>query len=384
MMLWAGIDPRSSPAGRRRKAPAVVVVSEPITGSRALADVAAQYIRDHTCGGEAAWKEGTVRSYVSAINMFLAWAGDAGVVTVDQLDAKALGRFRAHVLAAPRRTKQRGACRKGVADTTHRKSASAINRPFRSIATMLQKLRAAGEISLSRDAIKDNLKQVPIKQVKPDPLMPEQIRQLLAACRKYDDEWEPPIGPFVIFMLLTGMRLGEAMNLTWADVNIREQTIRVIAENKTGTERTVDMRVSPALVRLLTTMRGDKLGHKRVFEQTKATAKDARKYLIEKCGAPPFLWSTQHSRSGGKRSVPNLRSTCSSYLASAPGIYGGASAKRSAEQLGHSITIAEKHYLGALRSIPKKARTLEAAMEIAAELNRLLAVGRRSRRAAAA
>jgi integrase len=172
-------------------------------------------------------------------------------------------------------------------------------------------------------------------------------------------------------MLLSGMRIGEAMNLTWIDVNFRELTIRVAPENKTAEERTVDMRVSPVLVRLLKSMRGDKRGHERVFEQTPATANTARKYLIKKCGAPAFLWSTQHSRAG-KRSAPNLRSTCSSYLASAPGIYGGASAKRSAEQLGHSVTIAEKHYHGVLRSIPADATTLEAAMEIEAELELML------------
>jgi integrase len=373
MLLWAGIDPRSSPAaGRRRRGTPLAVANISQSSSRPLADVASQYIRDHTRGGGGAWKPGTVRSYVPAINGFLAWARSAGVVTVDQLDAKMLSRFRAHVLAAPRRSKQRGGGLQDVVDTTERKAASSVNRPFRAIATMLQVLRAAGEIELSSDAIKDNLKQVPLKKAKPVPMMPEQIRKLLAACRKYDDEWEPAISPLVIAMLLSGLRIGEALNLTWSDVNLRELTIRVAPENKTGEERTVDMRVSPALVRLLTSMRGDKkLGHERVFVQTPATANTARKYLIKKCGAPAFLWSTQHSRAG-KRSAPNLRSTCSSYLASAPGIYGGASAKRSAEQLGHSVTIAEKHYHGVLRSIPADATTLEAAMEIEAELELML------------
>jgi hypothetical protein len=36
----------------------------------------------------------------------------------------------------------------------------------------------------------------------------------------------------------------------------------------------------------------------------------------------------------------------------------------SARQLGHSVTVAEKHYLGVVRGIPREARTLEAAMQI--------------------
>ena len=35
-----------------------------------------------------------------------------------------------------------------------------------------------------------------------------------------------------------------------------------------------------------------------------------------------------------------------------------------ARLLGHSMTVAEKHYLGVVRGIPREARTLEAAMQI--------------------
>jgi hypothetical protein len=36
----------------------------------------------------------------------------------------------------------------------------------------------------------------------------------------------------------------------------------------------------------------------------------------------------------------------------------------SAPQLGHSVAVAERHYLGVHRGIPKDAHTLEAAMQI--------------------
>jgi hypothetical protein len=36
----------------------------------------------------------------------------------------------------------------------------------------------------------------------------------------------------------------------------------------------------------------------------------------------------------------------------------------SAQQLGHSVTVAEKHYLGVVRGIAKEAKTLEQAIQI--------------------
>jgi hypothetical protein len=41
-----------------------------------------------------------------------------------------------------------------------------------------------------------------------------------------------------------------------------------------------------------------------------------------------------------------------------------AAAFHSAKQLGHSVVIAEKHYLGRIKSIPATAKTLEAAMQM--------------------
>ena len=57
-------------------------------------------------------------------------------------------------------------------------------------------------------------------------------------------------------------------------------------------------------------------------------------------GAPDFDWQM-------------LRSTCATYLTNAPGIFGAATVFLSARQLGHSVTVAECHYLGVHRGIPK-------------------------------
>jgi hypothetical protein len=67
-----------------------------------------------------------------------------------------------------------------------------------------------------------------------------------------------------------------------------------------------------------------------------------------------------------------MRRTCGTYLTNAPGIFA-ASAYRSAKQLGHSVQVAEKHYLGLARGISPTARTLEAAMQIESVLGRVIA-----------
>ena len=58
-----------------------------------------------------------------------------------------------------------------------------------------------------------------------------------------------------------------------------------------------------------------------------------------------------------------IGSTCGTYLTCAPAIYGAASAFMSAKRLGHSVTVAEKHYVGIVRVSPE-ARTIELAMQV--------------------
>lgn len=68
-----------------------------------------------------------------------------------------------------------------------------------------------------------------------------------------------------------------------------------------------------------------------------------------------------------------LRRTCGTYLTNAPGIFGSASAYRSAKQLGHSVQVAEKYYVDVARGIRREARTLEAAMQIEEQMKKVIA-----------
>ena len=97
-----------------------------------------------------------------------------------------------------------------------------------------------------------------------------------------------------------------------------------------------------------------------VFGITRGEAKAAEKRLIREYGAP--------AGSGWQA----LRRSCGTYLTNAPGIFGAASAYRSAKQLGHSVQVAEKHYVDVARGIARDARTLEAAMQIATQVQSVI------------
>lgn len=79
----------------------------------------------------------------------------------------------------------------------------------------------------------------------------------------------------------------------------------------------------------------------------------ARKRLVGvDFGAPALDWQV-------------LRVTCASYLVNAPGIYGAAAVFLASRCLGHSTTVADRHYRGIVKGIPASATTLEEAMGLA-------------------
>jgi integrase len=170
------------------------------------------------------------------------------------------------------------------------------------------------------------------------------------------------------------MRLGEIVDLDWRQVDLEALDhegravgeIRLTAATKTSRARDVGLEVSPALRRLLATMKLRSGGTGSVFGLTRAAVQAAELRLRRDYGAPAGCgWQA-------------LRRTCGTFLTNAPGIYGSASAYRSARQLGHSVTVAEKHYLGLVRGIPLEARTLENAMQIETQLAAVVeAVGAR-------
>jgi integrase len=198
-------------------------------------------------------------------------------------------------------------------------------------------------------------------------LRQRQISELLAAAERHDAETFAltregkkdapryvPISGFVRFLLLTGMRLSEGLNLLWRDVDIEALEIRLEhSATKTGHGRVVALDCCPSLVAELGRMKaavGEDAESQPVWQSlTRELCESTRKRLIRDYAAPVFTWH-------------DLRRTCGTFLTCAPSIYGGASAFLSAKRLGHSVQVAEAHYAGALNGIDREAHTLEQAM----------------------
>jgi len=366
-MLRRGIDPRG-------EAPAPALVPEQ-PEHESVDDLIDRYIRER--GGN--WRPGTARTYRSAIDSFRAWCSSSGVLTVDQITAGALASFRGAAIGATRRvrTKGKGTGRKAVVDTGEKRSSSAINCQLRAVRTMLQAELDAERLPsiASGEVIKRNLKQVEGDEPQPTPLRSHQLVKLVAACRRHDLDHEP-IGPFVVTMLLGGFRLGELLRLRWDAVDLEhDKVIRVRVGAKKKNERAVDLAVSPILIRVLEQER-EHDGRGLVFKLTDKEVDAARQRLIAEYGAPAFHWSQRHSKPD-ERSPPTLRSTCECYLVCARGIYEASSLYLAARRLGHGTDVAEKHYLDPISGIPDDARTLEAAMQIEQEIEKMLRPRRR-------
>jgi integrase len=311
----------------------------------------------------------TLDIYQRATNKLVAWGAQNGLQSADDLTGPKLVAFRATLTKATRRVEQKGERRGAKRVTETLRKPNSVNIELRAIGTVLGYLRRLGLTPhLSMENIVDGLRKLPAAKEASDFLRTAEIKQLLQAARTHDAETYKstrfehaghapagstpkydPIAPLITVALLTGMRFGELAALDWSEVDLEEGEIRLTSRTKTKTARTIDMAVSPALKTLLTSLHEvDAKGP--VWSLTVEQIRSASKRLARYGG--PEGWSFQA-----------LRRTCGTYLTNAPGIFGGSSAYRSARILGHSVQVAERHYLGVVK-IDKEATTLEAAMGI--------------------
>lgn len=343
-------------------------------------------------------RDGTLELYRAATALFTSWAKAANIATTAEITAVKLPGLRDYLLARRKQDLAVGGKRGSRKSTEKKLSPQTINWQLRSIKTVLNHMRLRGVVPLSRDAIADALRPVPVPREAPEFLSPTDCTRLIEAALRHDAETfvatreehaglrpagstrrYEPIAPFVSCALLSGMRFGEVLALKWSDVDLdaRDQDGRVVgeirlraADTKTKHARTVGLEVSPVLRSMLAVMRLRKGDATYVFggdtAMSRTLAEASRRRLIASYGAPEFSWQT-------------LRRSCGTYLTNAPGIFGAASAYRSAKQLGHGVEVAEKHYAGLFRGISREARTLEAAMGLEGVMSRLLhAADRRS------
>lgn len=364
-------------------------------------------------------KQSTRDLYKLATGLLLEWARARGISDSADITGTRLIDFRDYVLSQRKKGYVRGSKRGARRDGSQRQKPLTINWKLRAVKTVLNYMRERGQVRLSRDQITDALKPVKVPRDQPVFLRPGECQALLGAALRHDAETMvtreeesqlrqaardrgvtrealaaaqragstpryEPIAPFVLCVLLTGMRFSEALGLRWASVDLHAVDpdgrevgeIRLKAsETKTGHARTIGLDVSPQLLALLATLklrvgkaayvfggaepwaasRADAARRRLVgavpASARKAEPKRKRAARVIDYGAPKsFTWQV-------------LRSTCATYQCNAPALWGAAAAFVSAKRLGHSITVSEKHYAG-LFAVSREARTLEAAMQI--------------------
>lgn len=360
-----------------------------------LATALARYFEDHT-----RLRAGTLGIYRRASNKLAAWCAKVGIRSADDLTAPHVVAFRASLVREPVNAPVKGGKRGKRAASPKPRAPSTVNADLRAIGTVLGYLRKLGLLpKLDADGLADSLAKLENGVDRLDYRKPAEVKRLLEAALRHDAETfaatreehaglrpvgttprYKPVAPFVAAALLTGMRAGELIDLDWKAVDLEALDnegkpvgeIYISAASKTHRARTVGLEVSPALRKMLAAMKLRNGGKGSVFGVTRGDAKAVERRLRGEYGAPAGCnWQA-------------LRRTCGTYLTNAPGIFGAASAYRSAKQLGHSVDVAERHYVGVARGISRDARTLEAAMQIETEIAAVIAAVPAAKRMAAA
>lgn len=390
-LTWLRLDPTALPSAdarrewAKKKSHALlgrdmdIKSGAPRIKGTPLADAVEEFFK-----ANKALRDGTIENYRTVADKFVAWAADAGLKKTDALTRAKLLDFKTLLVDEKKKLHLAGSKRKELILTDEPRSPHTINGDLRKTATILGQLIERDLLPrLKRDDLKVAFKKVPAAIERIDYLKPSELRKLFEAALRHDAELfvetrlehtgaKPPgstyryqsVAPILAALVLTGMRLGEALSLDWKQVDLDAfdhdgEPVGEIhlegAANKTHRARTIGLEVSPALRSLLAALRLKTGGKGSVFGLTEGVVDAAIKRLQQEgedgYGAPEF-------------SAQKLRRTCGTYLTNAHGIFGAASAYRSAKQLGHAVQVAEKHYVNVARGIPRDARDLETAMQV--------------------
>jgi len=348
-----------------------------------LGEAIETYFKDHPH-----LRPSTIRSYRTTASKFVAWATSNGLRSSDGITGPKLTAFRAEVVKEKKHAQAKGGDRGARKVTNEPRSPHTINRDLRNLRVVLGYLRKLGLLPHANlEDLLFSLERLRVSTNRVDYRKPHELKQLLEAALVHDadpfDETreehagrrpvgttlrhKKPIAPFIACALLTGMRLSEVVDLDWRNIDLDALDhdgnivgeIHLTSATKTHKARTIGLEVSPELRRLLATLKLKCGGKGNVFGLHRDEAVSAEKRL-RGMGAPPGS------------NYQALRRSCGTYLTNAPGIFGAASAYRSARQLGHSVQVAEKHYLDVARGIRRDARTLEAAMQIEEQMKKVI------------
>lgn len=339
-------------------------------------------------------RDGTLEGYRKSLGNFGKWTRE-NRVTPDRVTRADLIEFRVWAMKLPKKQNARNKKRGESIDLDKKRSLITVNSDLRVTGTLLTWLIDAERLPrLHLDDIVKGLKKYPVEFQFPEYLARRKIKRSLLAAMRHDaavfemtreektklgeraDSTKgstaryTPIAPFLACAFLAGMRLDELCLIdfrTHVDLDHEDLDgeiigqIKLLAQNtKTHRARFVSFDVSPLLRDLVIALHKKAGGKGSVFGVTYDEAQSANQRLRESYGAPPEL------------TFQMARSTCSTFLTNAPGIYGAAASFHSAKQLGHSQAVQEKHYAGLVKGIKPEIKTVEAAMQIEAEVRMII------------
>jgi integrase len=293
------------------------------------------------------------------VERFIEWANEKGIHKVRQVTKPQLMLFRPVVVNAPRRTQATGDKRGVVVATSERRKPGSINLELRDIAGALNALRKLELLRLSPENIYEALELMTEVDNEIVFLRQAGLRQFFEACQKHDDDkWSDgrkrnkiPVRGFFATTLLSGLRSKEVRGIEATDLRLSEHGCAIRPElNHSRAHRVIDLKVSPVLTRLLT-QQAVLVKSGPLYAISEDRIERLRTRLMERYGAPAF-------------GMHALRRTCGTFLACAPSVFGAAANYMAAKQLGHSVKVAEDHYQGLVKNIPREALTIEAAMGI--------------------
>lgn len=287
----------------------------------------------------------TLRRYRDGLGAFAAWCESRGVLQLGQLARATLSDWLTS--------------RQSNAD----RAVSTINQEVKPVRQMLVAAAIAGRLThLSSDAIRGSLARLTQPAPKPRCYSVVEVRAILQAALDYDAQSKrgtPAIAPIVAVALLSGMRRGELAALQVHEVLFDAPSeydptittgldlIRLPArKTKTYVARDIAMApYSPLLGELLRALIRGRPGHERVLRVGYVALGDYA-WRLREFGAPPDF------------QLKDLRSTCATYQSPLPG-----NAKAKAGRLGHTLAVAEEHYLALPSGTPVTAPDLETVMK---------------------
>jgi integrase len=305
---------------RRRKEEIASGSRRHVEAGLSIEDALSRYFTAHDLNPKA------LKVYRSAADDFQQWCNSNDVSSVRALNKAKLFEFRTWLKTAPKMVPKAGGKKGEYVASEEARSPSSVNKALRAMSAILNQLRAADVVRLSSDEIKDALKRFKAETERKSILSPKSIHALLKEMNK------EPFAALVRCMLLTGIRLEEALLIEWRDVEDHVLRIRA-AVGKGGKKRDVDLEVAPTAFG----KRGD--DQERCFPFTFAEVRGA------------------YERSRTKWTPHALRRTWSSYFVAAFGPW------RASKSAGHGILVMQASYADLVK-VPEGVSTLEQAIGI--------------------